>query len=271
MGLAGRQRRTFRQLSGGEQRRLALALALVGRPQVAFLDEPTAAVDPEGRQVIRQIVADLRADGVAVLLTTHDLAEAERIADRIVIVHEGRLLAQGSVEDLTCQDGPGNELHFRAPPGLDTAALAEYLGGWDRTPVTEVSWGEYRVAAPASPDMIYALTSWLAYHELPLDDVRTHRRSLEEVGAPGVEPGPAVDRAHRSPARRPRPERGRAHAGVAGARGVGRGRRRPGRQRVPLGPRPLIVPPAACGPRPVRGSARAPGRDRAGRRWGRAR
>ena len=181
MGLAALQRRTYRQLSGGEQRRLALALALVGRPQVAFLDEPTAAVDPEGRQVIRRIVADLRADGVAVLLTTHDLAEAERIADRVVIIHEGGLVAQGTVEELTSHAGPGDELRFRAPSGLDTAALSDYLGGWDRAPVTEVAWGEYRVGATATPDLIYALTTWLAYYDLPLGDVRTRGRSLEEA------------------------------------------------------------------------------------------
>src|SRR5262245_25519055 len=73
LGLSGLERRTYRQLSGGEQRRLALAVALVGRPSVAFLDEPTAGVDPQGRQVIRQVVADLRREGVTVVLTTHDL------------------------------------------------------------------------------------------------------------------------------------------------------------------------------------------------------
>ena len=181
MGLAGLERRTFRQLSGGEQRRLAMALALVGRPQVAFLDEPTAGVDPSGRQVIRQVVTDLRAEGVAVLLTTHDLDEAERIADRVVIIHGGRLLAQGTIDEITSQDGDGTEVRFRAPPGVDTLALSSYLGGWDVTPVTEVAWGEYRVAATPTPDLIYAITSWLDYYNLPLDDVRTGRQSLEEV------------------------------------------------------------------------------------------
>jgi ABC-2 type transport system ATP-binding protein len=173
------RRRTFRQLSGGEQRRVALALALVGRPQVAFLDEPTAGVDPEGRQAIRQIVAELRRDGVTVLLTTHDLDEAERLADQVVIIHQGQLLAQGTVEELTCQDA--GEVTFRAPPGLDTVALANYLGGWDVAPISEVAWGEYRVLAPPTPDLISALTAWLAYYDLPLDDLQTGRQSLEEV------------------------------------------------------------------------------------------
>jgi ABC-2 type transport system ATP-binding protein len=181
MGLAGLQRRTFRQLSGGEQRRLALTLALVGRPQVAFLDEPTAGVDPAGRQIIRQIVTDLRAEGVAVLLTTHDLDEAERIADRVVILHGGRLLAQGTIDEITSQDGEGTEVRFRAPSGLDTLALSTYLGGWEVAPVTEVAWGEYRIAATPTPDLIYAITTWLDYYNLPLDDVRTGRQSLEEV------------------------------------------------------------------------------------------
>src|SRR5215510_4446795 len=127
LGLAGRERRTYRQLSGGEQKRLALAAALVGRPQVAFLDEPTAGVDPAGRQVIRQVIADLRRDGVTVLLTTHDLDEAERIADRVVIVTEGRLVAAGPLEDLVRGRGTADQVHFGAPAGIDTAALSDHL------------------------------------------------------------------------------------------------------------------------------------------------
>ena len=96
VGLADRRRSTWRSLSGGEQQRLSLALALVGRPQVAFLDEPTAGIDPAGRQLIRRVIADLRADGVAVLLTTHDLDEAEKLADRVVIIDHGRLLADAA-------------------------------------------------------------------------------------------------------------------------------------------------------------------------------
>ena len=147
VGLADRRRSTWRSMSGGEQQRLSLALALVGRPQVAFLDEPTAGIDPAGRQLIRRIVADLRADGVAVLLTTHDLDEAEKLADRVVIIDHGHLLADATPTELMAS-GQGDELHFGAPGGLDVAALGAHLGAT----VTEESPGEYRVAAPPTPD-----------------------------------------------------------------------------------------------------------------------
>src|SRR5690606_5962552 len=100
VGLAGKERRTWRQLSGGGQRRLALALALVGRPQVAFLDEPSSGVDPQGRLAIREVVAGLRDDGVTVVLTTHDLDEAERLADHVVILDRGRVVAAGTPDEL---------------------------------------------------------------------------------------------------------------------------------------------------------------------------
>jgi ABC-2 type transport system ATP-binding protein len=177
LGLAGLERRTYRQLSGGEQRRLALALALVGRPEVAFLDEPTTGVDPAGRQVIRRTVADLRDRGVTVLLTTHDLDEAERIADRVVVVVGGRLVADASVDELTRAPDGEARVSFRAAAGLDRAALGDRLGA----EVAEGVPGEYTVAAPPTPALIAALTAWLAERDLPLADLRTGRQRLEDV------------------------------------------------------------------------------------------
>jgi len=178
LGLAGLERRTYRQLSGGEQRRLALALAPVGRPQVAFLDEPTAGVDPAGRQVIRRVVSDLRNEGVTVVLTTHDLDEAERLADRVVIVVGGRLVAEGTVAELTTAGAGDEQLRFRAPPDIDRAALSRHLGGVE---VVEVAPGDYVVAAPPAPATVAALTAWLAEHDLPLGDLRAGRQRLEDV------------------------------------------------------------------------------------------
>lgn len=178
LGLGGLEARPYRRLSGGEQRRLALALALIGRPQVAFLDEPTAGVDPAGRQVIRQVIADLRNAGVTVLLTTHDLDEAERVADQVVIVVGGRLVAQGTVEALTSTPAGGEHVRFRAPAGLDRRSLAAHLGGVD---VAEEAPGEYAVAAPPDPRTVAAITAWLAEHDLPLADLRAGRQRLEDV------------------------------------------------------------------------------------------
>ena len=176
VGLTGKERRTWRQLSGGEQRRLALGLALVGRPQVAFLDEPSSGVDPHGRQAIREVIAGLRGDGVTVLLTSHDLDEVEHLADRVVILDRGRVVADGPPAELMAGAAVA-EVRFGAPPGLDTAALAAHLGAR----VRETTAGEYLVAAAGSPSLVAALTAWLAERDLPLADLRAGRQRLEDV------------------------------------------------------------------------------------------
>lgn len=179
----------WRHLSGGEQARLALALALVGRPEVLFLDEPTAGVDPEGRRAVRDVVAGLRHAGRCVVLTTHELAEAERLADRVVIVHRGRVVAEGTPQSLAAATGGAGSVAFGAAPGLDVAALGAALGA----AVAEESPGRYRVAAGGTPALTAALTAWLAARDLSLSDLRAGR-SLEEtylaiVGAEGAEDG----------------------------------------------------------------------------------
>ena len=127
VGLAEVAGTAYRRLSGGEQQRLSLALALVGRPEVAFLDEPTAGVDVSGRQIIRRVIDDLRTRGVAVLLTTHDLDEAEKLADRVVIIDHGRVVADDTPSGLM-RAGAGDEIRFGAPGGLDVIGLGAALG-----------------------------------------------------------------------------------------------------------------------------------------------
>jgi ABC-2 type transport system ATP-binding protein len=166
----------WRRLSGGEQQRLSLALALVGRPWVAFLDEPTAGVDPHGRLAIRDVIHDLRESGVCIVLTTHELEEAERLADRIVIIDHGRLVAEGTPAELM-QTGGGKQIRFGAPAGIDAASLAEAIGA----PVCEEHPGEYLVAAQAKPATVAAITAWLAERDLPLADLRAGRERLEDV------------------------------------------------------------------------------------------
>src|SRR4051812_605617 len=105
LDLGGQLRTPVRRLSGGQQQRLALAVALVGRPQVVFLDEPSAGLDPQARIVVHDLIGRLRADGVAVVLTTHLLDEAERLADHVVLMAGGRVVAAGSPQQLTGGDG----------------------------------------------------------------------------------------------------------------------------------------------------------------------
>jgi ABC-2 type transport system ATP-binding protein len=179
VGLDGVEGTAWRRLSGGEQQRLSLALALVGRPEVAFLDEPTSGIDPQGRLVIREVIRSLRDGGVCVLLTTHELEEAERLADRVVIIDHGRVAADGTPAELRSAGGGGDgEVRFGAPTRLDVDALAEHLGG---VAVTETRPGEYVVAAPPTPATVAAITAWLAERDLPLADLRAGRQSLEDV------------------------------------------------------------------------------------------
>ncbi len=176
VGLADRRRTTYRRLSGGEQQRLSLALALVGRPRCVVLDEPTAGVDLDGRDLIRTVIDDLRADGVCVLVTTHDLDEATRMADHVVIIDHGRVVADGTPVELM-SSGPSDHVRFGGPDELNVDALAAALGA----PVSRVSRGEFRVDAPPTPATIAALTGWLAEHDLPLADLRAERQRLDDV------------------------------------------------------------------------------------------
>jgi ABC-2 type transport system ATP-binding protein len=168
-------RTPWRHLSGGEQQRLSLALALVGRPHVLFLDEPTAGVDPEGRQTVRRVIEQARDRGVCVLLSTHELPEAERLADRVVIIHHGHLVAEGDVGELARAAGT-DEVTFHAPAGLDVASLSATLGA----PVHEQAAGRYVVAGRASPQLTARLAAWLAERDASLVDLRT-ARTLEET------------------------------------------------------------------------------------------
>ncbi|MYW63826.1 ATP-binding cassette domain-containing protein [Streptomyces sp. SID8379] len=115
VGLGGRRTVRVKQLSGGEKRRLDLALALLGRPEVLFLDEPTTGLDAEGRQETWELVRRLRADGTTVLLTTHYLEEAEELADRLAILHEGRIAAEGTVDEVVAAQP--SRISFELPDG----------------------------------------------------------------------------------------------------------------------------------------------------------
>jgi ABC-2 type transport system ATP-binding protein len=155
VGLAGRAGQSWRRLSGGEQQRLSLAVALVGRPELLLLDEPTAALDPQGR---RQVAALLRAradEGVGVLVTTHLLDDVEAHCDRVVVLDRGRVVAGGTIGELT---GVSSVVTFRAPAGLRVDELARSVGA----ATSEVAPGRYRVEAPATPQLLAALTAWLA-------------------------------------------------------------------------------------------------------------
>jgi ABC-2 type transport system ATP-binding protein len=176
LGLQKCAKTTFRRLSGGEQQRLALAVALVGRPELVFLDEPTAGMDTGARHTTWQLVEDLRTDGVSVLLTTHLLDEAERLADDVVIMDRGTVAATGTPAELTAAAGI-DSLHIRADSGLAADALAALVDA----KVTVETPGEYTIAGDLDTGAVAAVLAWFAAAGAHVTAVNTRRRTLEDV------------------------------------------------------------------------------------------
>jgi ABC-2 type transport system ATP-binding protein len=176
VGLRDKIRTPVRRLSGGEAQRLALACALVGRPDVVFLDEPTAGMDPHARARTWEIVRDLAARGSTVLLTTHAMDEAESLCDRVAIITSGALAALGTPAALT-QAAAMDEIRFTAAPGIDRVALGQALGAT----VEEIRPGTYEVAAVPTPARIADLACFLRDRGVVLVSLETGRRSLETV------------------------------------------------------------------------------------------
>jgi ABC-2 type transport system ATP-binding protein len=174
LGLRKFERTRFRRLSGGEQQRLSLAITLVGRPELVFLDEPTAGMDTEARHTTWRLIEQLRADGVTVLLTTHLLDEAERLADDVVIMRSGVVAATGTPAELTAAAGI-DLLEVRAKPGLRLDDGADHLK------ITETAPGEYAIAGTLDDHAIAAVLARFAGADAQVTAVNTRRRTLEDV------------------------------------------------------------------------------------------
>ena len=179
VGLEGVARTPYRRLSGGERQRLALGVALIGRPEVLVLDEPTAGMDPEARATIRGIVTDLRTAGTAILLTSHDLVDVERLADRIVILAAGRVVAAGTAAELAAGQRP--RLRIRLDRALAPERMAA-LGSTVGALVVEREPGRYELAdAPPTPAFVAAVAHWCAGEDVLIVEARTVGGSLEET------------------------------------------------------------------------------------------
>lgn len=178
LGLADSARTTYRRLSGGQQQRLALACAVVGRPELVFLDEPTAGMDAHARIVVWDLIDGLRRDGVTIVLTTHQLTEAEQLADRLVIIDRGAAVATGTPAELM-QRGAENQLRFSAPPKLDLSLLETALPESYRA--TEIAPGEYLVEGHVDPQVLATVTAWCARLDVLATGMRVEQRSLEDV------------------------------------------------------------------------------------------
>ena len=179
LGLDSARRTPYKRLSGGQQQRLSLACAIVGRPELVFLDEPTAGMDPQARRLVWDLVDALRADGVTVLLTTHLMEEAEGLADHVVIVDRGKVVAQGTPDELTAGDVEEQVLRFHAKPGLDLSLLGKALP--EGCAVDEDRPGDYLVRGPISPQVVSTVTSWCAQQGVLAEAMQVTKRSLEDV------------------------------------------------------------------------------------------
>ena len=178
LGLTDATRTTYRRLSGGQQQRLALACALVGKPELVFLDEPTAGMDAHARLVVWELIDALRRDGVTVVLTTHHLKEAEELADRIVIIDHGVPVAAGTPAELM-RSGAEDQLRFTAPRRLDLSLLMSALP--ENYRAVEQSPGEYLVEGHIDPQVLATVTAWCARLDVLATDMRVEQRSLEDV------------------------------------------------------------------------------------------
>jgi ABC-2 type transport system ATP-binding protein len=178
IGLAEVAATPVKRLSGGQQQRLSLALALVGRPELVFLDEPTTGMDPQSRRATWQLVRQLRTDGVSVVMTTHLLDEAEELADHVVVIDGGIVVAQGSPAELT-RKGAEGQIRFRAPGGLPIASLRVALP--EGSDVVEDSPGRYLVSGLVDPQLLATLTAWCANQNVLAENLSVERRSLEDV------------------------------------------------------------------------------------------
>ncbi len=177
VGLVEAARTRYRRLSGGQKRRLALAVALVGNPQLVFLDEPTTGMDPQARLATWDIVRELKRSGVTVLLTTHLMDEAERLADRVAIIDHGRLIALDTPAGLTgVQDA--NVVRFVAPAGLDCTQLAQLPSA---RKAEEIRPGSYLMETESAPALLAELTAWLRDQKITLSELRVGHGSLEDL------------------------------------------------------------------------------------------
>ena len=173
----------YRRLSGGERQRLALALALLGRPELLVLDEPTAGMDPAAKQATRERIAGLRAAGTTILLTTHELGDVERLADRVVVLDRGRIVAAGTPAELTGAGAP--RVRFRLSEALDAAGAAALVAAVapGARLVDDGADARYELRDLSSPPdaaLVAGLAAWCAERGLLLAELRVGAASLEE-------------------------------------------------------------------------------------------
>jgi ABC-2 type transport system ATP-binding protein len=181
LGLGDCGRTPYRRLSGGQQQRLGLAMAVVGRPEIVFVDEPTAGMDPQARRTTWELLEELRGDGVTVVLTTHYMDEAERLADRIHIIDHGRLVASGTPLELT-RGGTTATIRLVVsrpfPPGCPDSLRVALGAG---TEVTQLDERSLLVTGPADASTLARVSRWCEENDVLPESLTLGQRNLEDV------------------------------------------------------------------------------------------
>ena len=176
VGLTELGPRRCEHLSGGERRRLDVALALIGDPELVFLDEPTTGFDPAARRAMWSLVESLRSDGTTIVLTTHYMDEAERLADRIAVIVQGEIVATGTPGSLGGRAALTGQISFSIPQGVDLRQLPVGIGAPDAD-----ENGRVRVHTDDPVSALFSLTRWALEHDHQLPDLELRRPTLEDI------------------------------------------------------------------------------------------
>jgi ABC-2 type transport system ATP-binding protein len=169
------------KLSGGQKQRLALACALVGDPELLFLDEPTTGLDPQSRRQLWDLITELKASGRSIVLTTHYMDEAERLCDRVAIVDHGRVIALGTPRELIAGLGAEHVVEFTVAGGADGALDVAALERLDGVKGARMHDGRWSLDAVELARAVPAILGALAERGLPLEELVTHSATLEDV------------------------------------------------------------------------------------------
>lgn len=175
LGLDGKVDASYSSLSGGQKQRLAVALALIGSPEIAILDELTTGLDPQARRSVWENIEEIRANGVTVVLVTHFMEEAERLCDRIMVVDRGRVVAIDTPSGLVERIGSEQKLRFRPSAPIDDAALRALPG------VVEVTHNGPQTVVTGTGNVVHAVTALLAQHRVIAEELRIEQSNLEDA------------------------------------------------------------------------------------------
>ena len=175
LGLADRLDACYKDLSGGQKQRLSAALALVGDPEIAVLDELTTGLDPQARRATWDLIEQIRDDGVTVVLVTHFMEEAERLADRVAVIDDGRLVAVDTPAALVTRTAPEHTIRFRTSVPFDASILTEL------PEIVSVRQHGSRLVVTGTGDLLGAVTTALALHRIVAEDLRIEQANLDDA------------------------------------------------------------------------------------------